>query len=642
MTGIKSGRDGERGIHSQEMQSMALLVLLIAPVSFCGAEMSQEDQKKKAERAQVQRLVEPFVKSGFSGEVGEYAKVLAEYSRAVQSYPPKPEKPQLNPTVAEFWKKMREKYGEDIHRGLFYLQFRPEEGGGNTGISSLVFAIFRDGSYSCQNFLDFARDKGLASGMRRVALSYVKECMKKDPKGLVAEISRFAGEDEGDDIVRTAALWILSQINEPDSGPAATYKLIQSEDLRDVTVAIPALWRKPNPAVLPGLKKALVKARAVRPYPLHDVQTITEAIVFCRGTESVETLVYDSIADALFWDYRFPNSDPPTLLINLTGRLSNALSSIKTSAAVEYSVRMFIHATAYGTELDRLGRRFLEQIGEGALDDLKVGSPRAIWSIWGCGLSGDARCVEGLRGLTLDSRPEVSRAAKDALGKLEKGAAFPDIRDRLAAFESVPSRKVLDLGDKVEAIRPAPSRRRLSFVRRLDKENGSWVLENDLSLRKVADDPIIWRAEWVDNARMAFHGPDSLVDFTVVDMETGQHEAVRATDWGHLRRSWFGITVPDVHQERIAEFIVGNFYPGTTLSEATLSEDGKHLAFVLALPGQTGLAGASFVHDVGTNRFRSLGPIVGRFIWSNKTLIFAEGSVRNLHWPGGRVFEIKP
>lgn len=622
---------------------MLLYAMLFALTPLIGAYMPEEDQKKEAERLQIERLLEPYVESGFVGEARDYAKVYSEYQTAIQSYPPKPEKPKLALSSSEFWKKVGIKYGDGAKRGLFYLQFWPDaKEGGNVGVSSLMHSVFKNGAYSCQDFLDFAKDKSLPSGMRTYALAYVKQCMKADPKALVAEMAPFAGEAEGDEIVRNMALGILSQTNEADSGPAATYKLLQSENLRDVTLAIPALWKRPDPAVLPALKKALSRARAARPYPLHDVQKITEAIAVCRGSESIEKLVYDSIADALFWDFRFPNTDPPTLLINLTGRLSNSLSSIKTAAAVEYSVRMFIHATAHGTELDRLGARFLKQVGEGALGELKAGNPGAIWSIWGCSISGDEICASALRGLISDSRPEISRAAKDALDKLEQGKTFPDVRGRLAVFESAPLREMLDLGDKVEVIRPAPSRKRLSFIRRLAQENGSWVLENDLRLRKISDAPIIWRAEWVDDTRMAFHGPDSLVDFTVVDMVTGRNEAVRATDWGHLRRRWFEITVPDVHQERLAEFIVENFYPGTTLAEASLSDDGKHLAFVLALPGQAGLVGAAFVHDVGTERFRFLAPVVGRFIWRGNVLVFAEGSVRggSTYWKGGRVFEV--
>lgn len=624
---------------------MAVLFSLIAPFSLCGAEMSQENQRKEAERIKVQRLLEPYVKSGFAEEAGGYAKALAEYQRAVQSYPPKPEKPQLHPTIAEFWKKMREKYGEDIRRGLFYLLFRPEEVGGNIGVSSLMHAVFRDGSYSCRDFLDFASDKGLTSGMRRYALSYVKECMKKGPTGLAAEVSRFAGEEEGDEVVRTMALGILSQTNEAGSGPAATFKLLQSEDLRDVTLAIPALWKRPNPAALPALRRALAKARAARPYPMESVRTITGGIVACRGTESVERDIYNAMGDALFWDYRFPDTTPPGLLTNIIGPLENSIHTIGSPVSVEYLIRVYIHGGIWGSQLD-VGHflpRYLKDLHPAIVAELNANSPRAKWSIWACVLSRDERCLPELRKLVYDPRKNVARAAVDALGKMEGGQEFPVVHERLAEFDVITMKEVLDLGNKVEVIKPSPDRRRFTFIRRLADENGSWVVENDLRIRKLAEDSILWTAAWLDSSRMAVRGKESLTAYTVVDVETGRRDAVDSGDWGHLDRQWFAITIPDAHQERIADFIVDNFYPTTTLDEAVVSPDGKHLAFVLRLPGQQGMFGAAFVHDVGTDRFRTLGPRVGQFIWRGNDLIFVEGVLRSGANPrkSGKVFAIK-
>lgn len=142
---------------------------------------------------------------------------------------------------------------------------------------------------------------------------------------------------------------------------------------------------------------------------------------------------------------------------------------------------------------------------------------------------------------------------------------------------------------------------------------------------------------------MVVKGKASHTDYTVIDVDTGKRDVVDSTDWGYLERRWFAITVPDVLQEKIADFIVENFYPTTTLDEAAASPDGKHLAFVLRLPGQADLYGAAFVHDVGTDRFRSLGPRVGQFIWRGNDLIFAEGVLRSGANPrkSGKVFEFQ-
>lgn len=69
---------------------MAVLFLLIAPFSLCGAEMSQEDPRKEAERKEVQRLLEPYVKSGFAGEAAassDDCRILEEDAGEIPNFP---------------------------------------------------------------------------------------------------------------------------------------------------------------------------------------------------------------------------------------------------------------------------------------------------------------------------------------------------------------------------------------------------------------------------------------------------------------------------------------------------------------------------------------------------------------------------
>lgn len=601
--------------------------------------MNEPDAKQSSH---IDDLLAPFVANGFFGEVVPYLTAYADFFQARQACPPLPTMPALDKDPSQFWDEIKQKYGDGVFRGFFLLLFRSGQARENTAASLLLHQFLRKGLYPCLRLHAFVADATLPSGVRQAALSIWQSFRKEeDSNAFARELAPFAEQSEPDDEVRKMALLFLSRLDDSGLSGPATRKLLEGDDLRYAVESTSRLWRHPNPTVLPLLKKALSGVRQIRPYRLHDVQKLAEAIVVCRGSEPVEALIYDVLGDALFWDYRFPESVPESLLVNLTTRLSNSLTAIKSPAAVEFAVRFYIHATAWGTDLDRgVGRQFGKQLGESAQAELKIDNPRVMWGVWACSISGEKLGVEGLKALLRCPNPDTVRAAGDALKNIELGDRFPDVRGRLSSFDRLPMREVMDLGDAVEMMRPSPERSRFSFVRRLSGDIGSWIIERDLTVRKVSGEPIIWTAEWVDQTRMALRHPSNY-DFTVIDMDTGKCHQENRRDWEHLRRRGFAITVPDIHQESVAEFIVRNFYPGTTLDEAALSPDGQHLAFVLGLKGQSGFVGAAFLHDVGTSRFRLLDSRVGSFIWRGNTLIFAEGPVRGAWQKGGRVFEVQ-